>query len=68
MRDIVSQGKGLINVGRAEVGKLLRGFRLYVLGLWLRRLIEGVGLLMMNTTVTAVGSWIRNCERRGGED
>ena len=52
-RNTVSEGKGPLD-GLAEV-RMCESFRLYVLGLWLRRLIERVGLFIMKITLTVVG-------------
>jgi hypothetical protein len=44
---------GLTRQGQAEVRMRLKDFQFHVLGLWLRILIEGVGLFMMEVTITA---------------
>ncbi|SRR5258706_8294031 len=64
VRNMVSKGKGLVDAGQAEVGNFLNDFRLHLLGLWLRRLIEDVGLI--HDGKHHDGSWIRSCEWRGG--
>ena len=59
-RDMVSTDEDLVDVGQAEVGNFLNGFRLHILEFWLRCLIE------VHDRNHHHGSWMRNLERRGG--